>query len=116
MKEIFDWLREQFDSNKEESQTRMYRLIDEDMGNRCVYSEIDVEEFATCRWIEAISLLDEAEAKWKEDCCEWTKVRFLLYPKCRNTDDNCDNSYGEDAIGFKFCPECGKRIKIVEVE
>lgn len=65
MKQIFDWLREQIETRKGDAETRMYRLIDEDRGDRCVYSETDVEEFSVNTWADALSILDEAEAKWE---------------------------------------------------
>ena len=113
MRQIFDWLREQIGTRKGDSETRMWRLIDEDRGDRCVYSETDVEEFAINTWAEALSILDEAEAKLEADCCEWKQYETKYgtrYQNCRATESPVDT------FAFKFCPYCGKPIKIVEVE
>ena len=94
MKQIFNWLREQM---------RKHIYTD--------FTETDSIEFLT-----AISLIDEAEAKWETDCCEWTELieyKQRVYANCRFTNDSLDAM----SIGyFKFCPYCGKPIKISEVE
>ncbi len=65
---------------------------------------------------EMLAEIDEAEAKWEADCCEWTELieyKQRVYANCRFTNDSLDAM----SIGyFKFCPYCGKRIKISEVE
>ena len=113
MKQIFDWLREQIETRKGDAETRMYRLIDEDRGDRCVYSETDVEEFSVNTWADALSILDEAEDKWESDCCEWKRLAI-------------GNSVWKTSCGKQktiilnrdetYCPYCGKPIKISEVE
>lgn len=111
MKEIFDWLREQMRTRKGDAETRMHRLIDEDRGDRCVYSETDIEEFSANTWEDALSMLDEAEAKWEADCCEWTPNRYrknICYTSCGYAIQYADF--------YQHCPKCGKRIKISEVE
>ena len=95
MKQIFDWLREQNG-----------KLIGE------VHSPADVV------WNNAVKMcitkIDEAEAKWESDCCEWKWHNAYRY-----ADSCCE--FGTDThrinlLNFKYCPYCGKPIKIVEVE
>ena len=61
-------------------------------------------------------LINEAEAKWEADCCEWKFKRSdYLW------ESSCERFYhyeGHDLEerGYTFCPHCGKPIKISEVE
>ena len=93
MKQIFDWLREQ-------------------IGNR-------TDGFNSIAMIDVNrvhDIIDEAESKWEAECCEWTELieyKQRVYANCRFTNDSLDAM----SIGyFKFCPYCGKPIKISEVE
>jgi hypothetical protein len=62
---------------------------------------------------EMLAEIDEAEAKWESDCCEWKRLAIgnsVWKTSCGkqrtiilNRDEN-------------FCPYCGKPIKIAEVE
>lgn len=116
MKQIFDWLREQFG-----------KIIGE------VHSPADVV------WNNAVKMciakIDEAEAKWgchaicyldspceyqnedirvdEADCCEWEHRENYVNCLCKCNGIMVEHNW---AIGFKFCPYCGKPIKIVEVE
>lgn len=62
-------------------------------------------------------ILDEAEAKWKAECCEWK------YCKGNETSySHHKTSCGKtlhilmDLKDYHYCQYCGKRIKISEVE
>ena len=62
-----------------------------------------------------LKIINEAEAKWEKDCCEWLK------PKGSRCCTGCHNECGiyiehEKVKQFNLCPICGKRIKISEVE
>lgn len=99
MKQIFDWMREQLEEDIEWYETHG---INKDF-NRGIIGEAN----------KGISLVDEAEAKWESDCCEWKHREHYVNCFCK--------CYGimvehDMAIGFKFCPYCGKPIKISEVE
>ena len=90
MKEIFDWLREQ--------RINTIELRD---GRMCV--EVS----------EVRELINEAEAKWEAECCEWKNV------SCDNWTPSCETNSTYNVFGvawFRRCPYCGKRIKISEVE
>jgi hypothetical protein len=92
MKQIFDWLREQIVHTAEDVSPNMDKLL-------VMYN---VER-----------LLNEAEAKWEADCCEWKQYETKYgtrYQNCRATEAPVDT------FGFKFCPYCGNPIKISEVE
>ena len=100
MKEIFDWLREQMLIRKS--------AWEEDS----VADKVSAEKHIGT-WNVALRILEKAEAKWKEDCCEWKP--FTTHPT--TSWKNCE--FVEDITNtwrFKFCPYCGKPIKIVEVE
>jgi len=62
---------------------------------------------------DAIRIVAEAEAKWEQDCCEWKQYETKYgtrYQNCRATEAPVDT------FAFKYCPYCGKPIKISEVE
>ena len=88
MKQIFDWLREQ------------------SFGN----VKLNGNSFA-----EIYRIIDEAEAKWEKDCCEWRRLKG--YDNCIG-EHNCEVFLIERYMlkQFNYCPFCGKRIKISEVE
>ncbi len=94
MKLIFDWLREQMEESSYE---------EEDYFSTS-YTVIDLED--------AIDKINEAEAKWEADCCEWKKyesdIIFHYQTSCGHSEVFFDT--------IKFCPYCGKLIKISEVE
>lgn len=98
MKEIFDWLREQIRQNA-------YTVIQKNNSQELGMTLTGIEQ-----------AIDEAEVKQEEDCCEWKKVY-----------DDVDNEYkplcSDDGFieitgyfDYTYCPYCGKRIKISEVE
>lgn len=96
MKQIFDWLREQV--------------------NKHSYAKYDDGNYFPCFIATKIAtdLISAAEAKWEEDCCEWRISEFAdeWMPVCRN--GKCFRLRG--VRKYKFCPYCGKPIKITEVE
>lgn len=94
MKEIFDWLREEI---------RSYSC-DVDTFSGKVVKSLDTED--------ALEAITEAEAKWEADCCEWKphdKAKNVLMV-------HGELHYRHYVSEWKFCPYCGKRIKIAEVE
>ena len=94
MKNIFDDIRKEIDIHSDEA----CFMPDDTM----VVSERELKQ-----------LLEEAEAKLEADCCEWKQYETKYgtrYQNCRATESPVDT------FGFKFCPYCGKRIKISEVE
>lgn len=76
MKQIFDWLREHLEETANDVSPNTDKLV--------VLARVE-------------RLINEAEAKWEADCCEWEAL-------------------GDYHKTWKFCPYCGKPIKIVEVE
>ena len=95
MKKIFDWMREQFG-----------KIIGE------VHSPADVV------WNNAVKMciakVDEAEAKWEAEACEWKYNDFE-----EQWETSCGvllNPNSNDREATFYCCHCGKPIKIVEVE
>ena len=89
MKQIFDWMRKK--------PLKAFEVYDGSIG---VYP------------CEINRLIDEAEAKWESECCEWEHREHYVNCLCK-----CNGIMVEHdiAIGFNFCPYCGKPIKISEV-
>ena len=93
MKEIFDWLREQIYGNNDKAKN----------FSKDTY-------VVNKKYVDKI--INEAEAKWKEDCCEWKphdKAKNVLMV-------HGELHYRHYVSEWKFCPYCGKQIKISEVE
>ena len=85
MKQIFDWLREQCFGNV----------------------KLNGNSFA-----EIYRIIDEAEAKWEADCCEWKNPK-----NCKHIFKSHDKIVADSTLlSWWYCPYCGKRIKISEVE
>lgn len=93
MKQIFNWLREQM---------RKHIYTD--------FTETDSIEFLT-----AISLIDEAEAKWETDFCQYKPRKAYKVGYCYTTMCGKERTHtlGRES---KYCEYCGKPIKISEVE
>lgn len=92
MKQIFNWLREQIEAKAFRQGFSNDVLVKvEDVGN----------------------VIDEAEAKWESDCCEYENMGSFYKPSCN---DNMNEFISwVDLRHYKFCPYCGKPIKILEV-
>ena len=58
-------------------------------------------------------LINRAESDWEKDCCEWKHRETHAW--CLS---DCSGLYEDYDLVFcwKFCPYCGKPIKISEVE
>lgn len=102
MNQIFDWMREQINAEIKECQD-FYRAQNNDSVCKCVMQG-NVNAYA-----KSLSLIDEAEAKWKSECC----IRVVGKPFT----SSCGQKYDKwTYVGEPYCAKCGKRIKIVEVE
>ena len=91
MKKIFDWLREQIVFTAERAVPNKDKLL-----VLCT-----VERF-----------INEAEAKWEAECCvinHFNGNRIVV-------EVHGNQFYRRCVDGWKFCPYCGKPIKISEVE
>ena len=86
MKQIFDWMRKK--------PLKAFEVYDGSIG---VYP------------CEINRLIDEAEAKWESECCEWKWDK-----EHHRYETSCE--YTSQPHNYNFCPYCGKIIKIWEVE
>ena len=99
MKQIFDWMREQFG-----------KIIGE------VHSPADTV------WNNAVKMciekVNEAEAKWEADCCEWKVEKIPTKKGAIELLRDPHNQYAHwnDTGEWVYCNCCGKPIKISEVE
>ena len=93
MKQIFDWMRERLEELLREPS---YRHNGDDFNTGIVDAE---------------SILDEAEAKWESDVCEWENPK-----NCKHIFKSHDKIVADNILlSWRFCPYCGKPIKIAEV-
>ena len=102
MKQIFDWLRGELNKEIEWYKTHG---SNEDLKRGIIG--------ATNR---ALTLTNEAEKQWKQDCCEWKPTHLHNHARFSNCMVKFDELHRQDVECFNFCPYCGKRIKISEVE
>lgn len=65
---------------------------------------------------DTIRMVDEAEAKWESECCEWFKYDYRTIAPRNHDVKNPYWRIPENMDKLKYCPYCGKRIKISEVE
>jgi hypothetical protein len=97
MKQIFDWLREQIDKKSingiSESGAFVTSFIHSKIAKLCI---------------------DEAEAKWEADCCEWWFDRTEKFWRCSCEEGQDYEVDAPDDNGYKFCPYCGRKISEVE--
>ena len=93
MKQIFDWLREQM-------RNKAYKAWDGDNKREIMLITLPVVE----------NIINEAEAKWEQECCEWKELTWDMYKAHKRI------VKGSVLKEWNFCPICGKRIKMLEVE
>ena len=102
MKKMFDWLREQIE-------------------NKCNYEPVDYDycdmacsgEQGFIAREDVLDAINEAEAKWEADCCEWK----VLHEKCFIQNPHTKRLFSnEESMQNVYCNTCGKPINIVEVE
>ena len=91
MKEIFDWLREQIKESMVELIPLAVPRTERSYGKELAFTR-------------SLAIVDEAEAKWEKDCCEWKQAYRSVY-----------EAHGEHfVIGelkkWSVCPYCGKKI------
>lgn len=101
MKQIFDWLREQMQIKSD--------IIHHN------WEETNDEKQFKCHtaYDDTIRMVDEAEAKWEADCCEWNRLargNAVWRTSCGK--QRTELIYGDET----HCQFCGKPIKISEVE
>ena len=97
MKQIFDWLREQIDKFS-------FFYASKDSARR---------KYIDCADLE--NIINEAEAKWESDCCEWRlcdEEENVYDTSCRNPHILIEGTPKEN--NYEYCPYCGKKIKVVE--
>ena len=89
MRQIFDWLRNEICKGSECINERYYTTV-----------------------VHSLSCVNEAEAKWETECCEWKREESYPYRHLTNCGRMITHKHKE----AKFCCFCGKPIKISEVE
>ena len=82
MKQIFDWMREQ-------TEAKAFR---QGFSNDVLIKVQDVG-----------NIIDEAEAKWESDCCEWKPIRLHGRTVFRNCFTGYDVLNKVDVECFAFC-------------
>lgn len=95
MKQIFDWLREQINEAHKLNKLRLGLGMKLDAPYN-LFNEI----------------INEAEVKWKADCCVWKYRSPASYAEAHKRWELISDVMD----WWRFCPYCGKPIKISEVE
>ena len=95
MKQIFDWLREQ-------TEAKAFR---QGFSNDVL---VKVEEVG--------NIIDEAEAKWEAEVCEWKPTTYsMLDGKKHGYKTDCGNGhicgkYKTIISHYKYCHYCGQKL------
>ena len=109
MKKIFDWMREQISKLHKKNPYESYWERERYLATEATNYERD----ETIR--QVYKLINEAEAKWKAECCEWKRgcehkdILFSPHEQVSAMFESCLPKY-------PYCSVCGKLIKISEVE
>lgn len=71
---------------------------------------------ASVRWAykKAISIVNELAEEYKEDCCECKRDYKFISNKYK-VETGCGYTFYDlhHAESFKYCPYCGKKIKVL---
>ena len=106
MKQIFDWLREQIENKSN------YEPVDYDYCDMACSGE---QGFIARE--DALDAINEAEAKWEAECCEWHFAKGGYYKTVIASPHKEFISLNtSDLKSQPYCGHCGKPIKIAEVE
>ena len=81
----------------------------------CTNCEVyDKEKHYCPKWCEVIKhTTSELAEEYENDFCEW-KYDGTMYDRCPHTETLFARIHNCDEKIFKFCPYCGKEIKVVE--
>lgn len=94
MKQIFDWMHEHLEETAQDVSPNTDKLV--------VLARVE-------------RLLNEAEAKWEAEVCEYKPRKAWKIGYCYKT--GCGNERTSTVYSnVKYCEYCGKPIKISEVE
>lgn len=104
MKQIFDWLREQIKDREITADFRTKEMIKNKDADG-----FEIQAGKLMAFLETLTLINEAEAKWEKDCC----IRVVGKPFTSSCGQKWDKWTD---VGEPYCSKCGKRTKIVEVE
>ena len=108
MKQIFDWLREQIKNREITADFRTKEMIKNKDADG-----FEIQAGKQMAFLETLTLINEAEYKWKVECCEWK----LLHEKCFIQNPHTKRMFSnEESMRNVYCNTCGKPIKISEVE
>jgi len=101
MKRIFDWMRVVVDALDAVNDLNIQN------GDKCAKG-------ARTAYRNVQGVINEAEQKWEEDCCEWK----LLHDGCFIQNPHTTRMFSnEESMQNVYCNTCGKKIrKIKEVE
>lgn len=94
MKQIFDWLREHLEETANDVSPNTDKLV--------VLARVE-------------RLINEAEAKWEAECCEYKPRKAYKVGYCYTTRCGKERTHTL-ARESKYCEYCGKPINISEVE
>ena len=109
MKEAFEKIRKQLEDEELTSADAKAEAIIGMQGVSANYYGGELRAFG-----RAIQIVSEVEAEYENDVCEWFKYDYrTIAPRCHDA----ENPYWripENMDKLKFCPYCGKKIKVVE--
>lgn len=86
---------------------------DSEMLEHCKEKEMDCEgsDCFLCVWDKATEIVNQLAEEYNNDFCQW-KYNGIMYDICPHTETRFARIHNCDENIFKFCPYCGKKIKI----
>lgn len=97
----FDWLREK---------------MKESSFSYTTYDGLMPEEFDVVPLGRTLETINEAEAKWEAEVCEWKCAEWNPKYVINSPHKDCMPLSIADLKNQPYCGHCGKPIKITEVE
>ena len=85
----------------ESSGCRVYKLINPNIE--------DITEFNAYK--KCIEIINELAEEYNDDFCEWRKRKKGLY--LHGTSCGAQDSYDDS---YRYCPYCGKKVKVINNE
>ena len=83
------------------------------MRNTCVsLSDLEVCDIENVTYERAIEIVKQGGVSY--DVCEWKDKDKVIYASCNNKQRASEFCWFNECGDYKYCPYCGKKIKVVE--
>lgn len=77
-------------------------------------TELHKERKKSVRYDEVVEIVNQVASEYGEEVCEWFKYDYRTIAPRNHDVENPYWRIPEDMSKLKYCPYCGKKIKVVE--